>query len=48
MKQTELKTCYYCHLEKNKSEMQEIGVWVCNVCLEKSKPLVKKQVTKSE
>lgn len=30
------KNCFYCHLEKNTSDMQEIGVWVCNQCLEKS------------
>ena len=47
MKQTGLKTCYCCHLDKNKSEMQEIGVWVCNQCLDKSKTPVKKSV-KSE
>jgi ribosomal protein L37AE/L43A len=38
------KNCYYCHLDKIKSEMQEIGVWVCNDCLEKANdPLVKKK-----
>lgn len=36
------KTCYSCQLDKNKSEMQQIGVWVCNECLEKSKPTDKK------
>lgn len=41
------KTCYNCRLSKNKSEMQEIGVWICNECLEKSKPPVKKP-SKSE
>ena len=39
-----LKSCHYCHVYKNKSEMQEIGVWVCNECLEKSKALDKKSV----
>jgi hypothetical protein len=42
------KTCYSCHLDKIKSEMQEIGVWICNQCLEKSKPAGKKSSTKSE
>ena len=42
------KTCYNCHLDKNKSEMQNIGVWVCNECLEKSKTPAKKQTVKSE
>lgn len=40
------KTCYNCHLDKNKSEMQDVGVWVCNDCLEKSKTPVKKQAVK--
>lgn len=39
-----LKSCHYCHVYKNKSEMQEIGVWVCNECLEKSKAPDKKSV----
>jgi ribosomal protein L37AE/L43A len=43
-----LKTCFHCHLDKNKSEMQDIGVWVCNECLDKSKAPVKKQTTKPE
>lgn len=47
MKQTGLKTCYSCHIEKIKTEMQDIGVWICNECLEKSKKVVKKPV-KSE
>lgn len=47
MEQTGLKTCYYCHVEKLKAEMQDIGVWVCNECYEKSKAPVKKPV-KSE
>ena len=41
------KPCFHCHTEKDKSEMQEIGVWICNECLEKSKAPVKKS-TKSE
>lgn len=41
------KPCYNCHLHKDKSEMQEIGVWVCNECLEKFKTPVKKSL-KSE
>ena len=47
MKQTGLKTCYSCHVDKLKAEMQDIGVWVCNECYEKSKAPVKKPV-KSE
>jgi ribosomal protein L37AE/L43A len=48
MKTQLIKTCYCCHLDKNKSEMQEIGVWICNECFEKSKPPVKKQINKPE
>jgi ribosomal protein L37AE/L43A len=44
MKQTGLKTCYSCHVDKLKAEMQDIGVWVCNQCLDKSKTPVKKTV----
>lgn len=32
------KKCYSCHVDKPVAEMQQIGVWVCNECLEKSKP----------
>ena len=41
------KRCYKCHLEKPRSEMQEMGVWVCNQCFEKFSAPVKKPV-KSE
>lgn len=41
------KTCYYCRIEKNTSEMQQIVVWFCNTCLEKSTPKSKKSI-KSE
>lgn len=41
------KTCYSCHIDKVVVEMQQIGVWVCNECLEKTKTPVKKPV-KSE
>lgn len=29
------KPCYNCHKIKNISDMKEIGVWVCNSCLDK-------------
>jgi ribosomal protein L37AE/L43A len=29
------KPCYNCHKIKNISDMKEIGVWVCNACLDK-------------
>lgn len=29
------KPCYNCHKINDISEMQEIGVWICNACLEK-------------
>lgn len=41
------KPCYNCHTIKNISDMKEIGVWVCNACLEKFKTPVKKSL-KSE
>lgn len=41
------KTCYSCHVDKPVADMQQIGVWVCNECLDKSKPPVKKS-SKSE
>tara|TARA_R110002074_G_scaffold114748_3_gene245317 strand:- start:634 stop:753 length:120 start_codon:yes stop_codon:yes gene_type:complete len=31
------KRCYYCHTEKPISEMKEMGVWVCDTCLNKTK-----------
>jgi len=37
------KPCYYCHNIKNIIDMQEIGVWICNECLEKSKTPNKKK-----
>ena len=37
------KTCYYCHIDKNTVEMQQIVVWFCNDCLEKSKISDKKK-----
>jgi len=37
------KPCYYCHVVKNTSEMEEIGVWVCKDCL---KPSEKKKTKK--
>ena len=41
------KICYYCRIEKNTSEMQQIVVWFCNTCSEKSTPKSKKSI-KSE
>lgn len=38
------KTCYYCRIEKNTSEMQQIVVWFCNTCSEKSTPKSKKSI----
>lgn len=35
------KPCYYCHIIKNISDMKEIGVWVCNTCLDKFDKTVK-------
>jgi ribosomal protein L37AE/L43A len=37
------KNCYYCHLDKDTAEMQQIVVWFCNDCLEKSKGSNKKK-----
>jgi hypothetical protein len=37
------KPCYRCHVMKDKSKMQEIGVWICNECLEKLKTPEKKK-----
>lgn len=37
------KTCYYCHLDKDTAEMQQIVVWFCNDCFEKSKASDKKK-----
>ena len=41
------KTCYYCKIEKDTSEMQQIVVWFCNTCSEKSTLKSKKSI-KSE
>ena len=49
IKTTEFKKkCFSCHLEKNSSEMQEIGVWLCNECLDKTKPSVTVKTSKSK
>ena len=37
------KSCYTCHVVKNISEMEEIGVWVCKDCLKKSENKSKKK-----
>ena len=28
-------TCYKCREKKERSEMEDLGVWVCKECLEK-------------
>ena len=40
------KSCYTCHVVKNISEMEEIGVWVCKDCLKKSENKRKKKKNK--
>jgi ribosomal protein L37AE/L43A len=37
------KTCYYCKIEKDTSEMQQIVIWFCNKCSEKSSVSTKKK-----
>ena len=41
------KTCYYCKIEKDTSEMQQIVVWFCNKCSEKSSVSTKKKKKES-
>ena len=37
------KPCYSCHVVKDTSDMEELGVWVCKDCLEKSESKSKKK-----
>jgi len=37
------KTCFSCKNELPVSEMEEMGVWVCKKCLEKSTKTKKKK-----
>jgi ribosomal protein L37AE/L43A len=37
------RICYYCKVEKDVSEMQQIVVWFCNKCAEKFKTSDKKK-----
>ena len=37
------RICYYCKLEKDVSEMQQIVVWFCNKCADKFKTSDKKK-----
>lgn len=42
------KKCFSCHIEKNITEMQQIGIWLCNDCLDKTKPGVTIKTSKSK
>ena len=37
------KPCYSCHVVKDTSDMEELGVWVCKDCLEKFESKKKKK-----
>ena len=38
--------CYKCKVAKERSEMEDLGVWVCKDCLEKSESKSKKKKSK--
>jgi len=42
------KPCFSCHVVKCTSQMEEMGVWVCKKCLEKSEKKPKKKSKKKK